>query len=603
MLGRRSRGYGPGVLDGLASAAWKRPWTLVGAAAALLASLLAVAGGVLGELGYTPAGVPEGRGPDLLLATRASREATPPVYEVALEAIEANLRSDPGVADVRVRGPAGAGRASIEVALTAEDAGERQVTAERLQARVDPGPLEVLAGGRPAELEEAEDVVLEDLWRLEVLTLPLAALLLVGSLGVRPALGAAACAAIGVAGALAMLRVAGALGDPSPLATVPAAVVGVVAGIELAALATARWRDERRLGSPEDALRSTVSEAATPMTLAALVALLAPAGLVATGYGPAASLAIACGLAAAWALAGCALVMPALFALGARAGPAGARGDGITVALVARLARLPSAIARSRLRTIAAGAMAVSLCVALASPAFDARSGVLGPGDLAAESAPAQAAQIATSLPGPSLDAAASESLLSSLPLAVALTAALLGAVLVVRAGTAWALALSPPLAAAAAAGVSVAMAGEGQTVFAGAMATSLAAVAAISAARTVTAMEAVAFEREVDPRPRGVAGRAAARTLPSCVLASVIAGVGAAVLAGIELRAAHQFAAALAAGLLVDLVVIRPATLAVLARLPRVGEGPHPGAGRRLRLAGWARKSRMRNGPGASPS
>lgn len=593
------------MLDGLASAAWKRPWTLLGAAAALLASLLAVAGGVLDELGYTPAEVPEGRSPELLLATRASQEATPQVYGVALEAIEANLRSDPGVADVEVRGPAGAGRASIEVALAAADAGERQATAERLQARIDPGPLEVLAGGRLAELEEAEDIVLEDLWRLELLALPLAALLLAGSLGARPALGAAACAAIGVAGALAILRVAGALGDPSPLATVSATAVGVIAGIELAALATARWRDEQRLGSPEDALRSTVAEAATPMALAVLVALLAPAGLVASAYGPAASLTVACGLAAAWALAGCALVMPALFALGVRAGPAGERSDGIAVAVVARLAVLPGSIARSRLRTMAAGALAVSLCVAVASPAFDARSGLLGAGDLAAESAPAQAAQIAASLPGSSLDAAASGSLFTSLPLAAALTAVLLSGVLVVRAGTAWALALAlgPPLAAAAGAGASVAVAGEGEMVFAGALATSLVAVAAISAARTVTAMEAVAFEREVDARPRGVAARAAARTLPSCVLASVIAGVGAAVLAGIELRAAHQFAAALAAGLLVDLVIIRPATLALLARLPRAGEGSRPRAGRRLRLAGWARRSRMRNGPGASPS
>jgi hypothetical protein len=604
LLGRRSRGYVHGVLDGLASAAWKRPWTLLGAAAVLLASLLALAAGALGELGHSASEQPETGGPDLVLATRAAQEATPQVYEVALDAIEANLRSDPGVADLRVRGPVDAGRASIEVALAAPDAGEREETAGRLETRIDPGPLEVLPGGRIAELAEAEDAVLEDLWRLELLALPLAALLLAGGLGAWLAAGALASAAIGVGGSLATLRVAGALGDPSALATVPAAVVGVAAGIELAALAAARWRDEERLGSPEEALRSTVAEAATPMALAVLVALLAPAGLVASSYEPAASLAAACGLAAAWALAGCALVMPALFALGADSRPADERSSGIAAA--ARLASVPAAIARNRLRTIAAGALAVSLCVAVAVPAFDAHSDTLGPGDLAADSAPAQAAQIAASLPGPNLGPAtsASESLLGSLPLAAALAAALLGAVLVVRSGTAWTLplALSPPLATAAAAGASVALAGEDGRVFAGAMAAALSAVAAISAARTITAVEAVAFEREVDRRPGGVAGRAGARTLPACALATAIAGVGVAVLAGIELRAADQFAVAVVAGLVVDLVVIRPAALALLARLPG-REGSRPSAGRRLRLAGWTRMSGRRHGRTGSPS
>ena len=569
------------MLDALAAAAWKRPWAFLATVLALLGALLLVASGARDHLGH-PAG--DSQRPDVVVLTSASGALSPQVYEVALGAIEAGIEAKPEVSEAAVtRPPSDEGVAVLRVELAGAGAAERRRLAERLADEIDPGPLQVRVGGRVAQLLEAEDSVLDDLWRLELLALPLAALVLLAGVALRLAAGPPLCAAIALAGAVGGLALAGRSADLSLLAVVPAAAVALALAVELSALLAARWHDEARLGDPLDALRNALADGvwtACFAALAAIVVALASAVLQLRGaFEPGVAVALGVGLAAALAALASVLVMPALFALASRRRRAGGtelHGDG---RLAGALAAAPRALARGRWRCL--GGIAIALALAL----------VLGYPALGAETLPATEPE------------AARDTLVGALPVAGAIVVALLAVAFAARAGTPRAapFALSALLAPIAALGIVTAVFQDGAGLFGlaveeartpttGAVAAGLVALCAISAARTAVALDVVRIERDLDPGVPGVAERAAQLTLPAAAVATVLTGAAFAVLVGADLEAAQELGAMLAAGLLVDLLVVRAPVLAALARWgapPRGRERP-PWRSRIRWPSGW---------------
>jgi RND superfamily putative drug exporter len=100
-----------------------------------------------------------------------------------------------------------------------------------------------------------------------------------------------------------------------------------------------------------------------------------------------------------------------------------------------------------------------------------------------------------------------------------------------------------------------------------GAVASMLTALVAISAARAITATRAVRSERALGLGPALAAEMAAAFTVPAAIVASVVTGVAAAGLAGSGMYPAREFGLAVAAGVLIDLALLRVPLLAALAR------------------------------------
>lgn len=543
------------MLDALASAAWKRPWAFLGAAVALLAILAIAAIGVRDRLGHPSGSAGEA---DVVAVTTAPERVSGQVYDVALEAITAGLQARPGVEAVTVTEPVGPdGVATVLIDVSAASAAEQRRIADRLAGEIDPGPLDVRVEGRIAELLEAEETALEDLWRLELLVVPLAVLALAAGLGTRLMAGPLLCAAIAVAGALAGLGLAGGLADLSLLATVAAAGVGLALGIELPALLAARWRDEIRLDEPEAALRNTLADTTDALGFAALCAALAGAGIAAAfvrdAFEPGLAVAVAVALAAAFALVACLLVMPPLLALDGRR----ARDDDAEPRRESRLASaagaLPRVLARGNLRTALGLALATAACLALGYPALDAATEPLAevPANPLSDELPVVAGCAALALLVAFVVRART---LRTAPLAlVALlpAASAMGlATLVFNDGTsAFGLALDQPRAPAT-----------------GAVALGVVIVGAIASARAATALDAVRFERALDPGATGVAERAGGFTIPGALLSTLICGAAFGVLTGDGLHAAQELGVMVAAGLLLDLLLRAP-VLAALAR------------------------------------
>ena len=124
-------------------------------------------------------------------------------------------------------------------------------------------------------------------------------------------------------------------------------------------------------------------------------------------------------------------------------------------------------------------------------------------------------------------------------------------------------------------------------------MAIGLVIVVAACAARTAAAIDAIRFERELDPGAPGVAERAAQLTIPGALLSTAVAGSAFAVLAGSGLHAAQELGVMVAVGLVADLIVRAPA----LAALARWGTAPdRPPRRRRIGWPPW------RTGPQTDP-
>jgi putative drug exporter of the RND superfamily len=529
--------------------------------------------------------------PDLVIATRGVGSARSGPYRVALRVISAQLSSDAAVSSVR-RGPVSRdGRStSLIVSLVPGDDTEDQRAVERIEAEIDPGPLRVAYGGQiPAFLEARHDLS-RDLWKLEAVVAAALVLVLVAALGPWLAIAPVLCTAVAIAGALAGLRLADAFSELSLVGIAPAAVVGLALGVEVPCLMLARFGDEAASVSHAEAVRRSVAaagEGAVPLILAAT---LATAGVLATGLAQAPSMILATGLAAGLAVGTALICVPALLAL---AGPRSGSRLG-TASGEPRLAAVPRILAgflaRSRVRTILAAAIAVALMAAAALPMLHAGSRPFSAADLPRGSEAARATALAGGQPdaGPGgrhasrASAAATggdRSLFEKLPLAAAISAGALALLL----GIAFSprvvgVAIIALLPVAAACGLCVLVFQDGHLAGAigqrrqgaletGAAASLLVGLASVCGARAVTAIRAARAERSFGFGPLRAAEAAAAFTVPAAILATLAAAGATGALAGSDLYPVRELGLAVAAGLILDLVAVRVPLIAALSR------------------------------------
>jgi RND superfamily putative drug exporter len=587
------------VVNRFADLALRRPWALLGANLAVLAAALVTASGAPDRLGIGSLTLDDGSAqgrrsePDLVIAAIGQVPVRSGAYQVALQAISLQVRSDPGVASVRLGPVPASGRStSLLVSFIPGDGVDRQRAVERLEDEIDPGPLRVAFGGTVATGLDARRQLSGDLWRLELLAIPLVVLVLIGALGLRLVAAPALCAATAIAGTLAGLRVVGDVADLSLLGIAPAAVLGLVLGVEAPTMLVARFRDEAWMATPGEALRRTLEAGAGMVLPFVLAATAATAGLLLIPLDQAPSIVFSCALASVLALASSLVAVPAVLALELRAGHPGAEPSGSS-----RVTEAPRALARftahSGGRTMLALLLALAAMVAAAAPILHAQSRPLSAVDLPAGSQARTAAKVlsasraedgAAGLQGTSGDPTPSrargESLFPKLILAAAVSAAALMLVLAVGFGSLRLIpiAIVTLLPAAAACGLCVLLYQDGHlaglidqhrqgALETAAVSSLLAALAAVSAVRGVAAVQAVREERLLGLEPDLAAETASALTAPAAAAATVIAAAMAGVLAGSDLYPAREFGLAIAAGLLIDLALLRVPLVAAVAR------------------------------------
>jgi uncharacterized membrane protein YdfJ with MMPL/SSD domain len=587
------------VLAAFADLALRRPWALLAANLVVLGIAMALAVGAPGRLGIgslaldEPVGdgrAEDGAPPDLVIVTTGRTPVRSGVYRVALRVIAAGVRSDPGVAAVR-RGPISANErsTSLNVFLSSDDDRERLRDVERIEAGVDPGPLHVAFGGEVAAPLEARRNLSGDFWRLELLALPFVVLVLVAALGPRLAVAPALSAATAIAGSLAGLRIAGAFVNVSLLGIAPAAVLGLAIGVEAPCLLVARFRDEADSTPRSVAVHRTLAAAAALAFPLGIGATAAIAGVVATGLDQAGSMLLACGLSVGLALASALVCVPALIGLW---GPSAmdAADEPYAAPPLRRVPRaLAGFLASSRLRTVLAGLACAAAMLGAASPLMHADSRPFSPADLrvSGDARMVVAGTTAGRAPGRAASATAVEppspsrqSLFGKLAVAAGISAAAFAIVLLVafRSLRVLPVAIFSLLPAAAACGLCVLVFQDGHIATAlgqrgqgaletGAVASLLAGLVAVSAARGVAALRAARGERGLGLGPARAAEMAATLTVPAAIVATLIGAAATAVLAGSDLYPAREFGLAVATGLLIDLFLLRVPLLTALAR------------------------------------
>jgi hypothetical protein len=543
-------------------------------AAALAVAIGGSSGLAIGSLAPSGAEVE----PDFIVATTGDTSVRSGVYRVALRVISSQVDSDPAVTSLR-RGPvSGDGHStSLLISLSGGD-GDRQRAVERIEPRIDPGPLRVDYGGSVAAGLDARHDLAGDLWRLVLLVMPFVALLLAVALGPRLAAAPVICATTAIAGALAGLVIVGLFADVSLLGMAPAAVVGLVLGVEGPCALFARYRAETARAPRREALRLATAAAADTGASVGVAATVATAGLLATSLDQAPSMVLGCGLAAALALASSLVCGPALISLATDDEQLAPRGAPGRSRLAQGPARLLGRIAGSRQWTAITLAVAVVLMVAAALPIADGQSRPFTALDLPSDAAARMAATIAGIGP-----AAGGGSLFGDLALAAGVSAVALLVVIWItfRSVRLLPVAVVALLPAAAACGLCVLVFQEGHLAGAinqqaqgaletGAVASLLAALASVAAARAVGAVRAVTDEPSRRLAPADKAQAVAGLTLPAAIVATLIAVTATGVLGGADLYAAREFGLTVAAGLLIELVLLRGPLIVALARWAR---------------------------------
>ncbi|HEY8465726.1 MAG TPA: hypothetical protein VIL04_02880 [Solirubrobacterales bacterium] len=467
------------------------------------------------------------------------------VRDVALEAIQAQLETDPNVASVQAAPQADG---ALAFAIVPSDPGPRamQETAARLRANLDPGPLRFDLRGEAAAIADARHELGGDLWRAELPALAAAALIAALALGAAGACAALGVAALALLGTLAALRSAALLADVSLLAIAAAAPVALALGFELIGALRARYRDAQALGAGSEGARLALTGFAGSAAIGAAAAATAPLAVLALPLGQGGSLAAGCACAALLALAGALLFGPV--GLTARSGAASNRP---------RVPAWPRTLPRlgARARALALCALA-ALGLALAAPALGADSHAF-----AADGA---------------------GSLATDLPLAAGLALAICCAVPAAALRAPRALLLAPVTLLPACAGLGVAVAlADGWVgsdpfdaplggVENSALASGLCAVLAVSAARTA---RACALAAEAGPVPHAAARKLLGREVGRpAVLGTLVAGLACAALLWVDHYVARQFGTLVATGLVVDALVAQPLTAALAPRLVRRG-------------------------------
>ncbi|MGH2955218.1 MAG: hypothetical protein ACRDK9_14630 [Solirubrobacterales bacterium] len=552
------------MLARIADLAPRRPWAFLAGTVVALATGVGVSLGATDELGVgstrladpPPRPVPATAELAVVLGGNGAG-ADSRVFRVAEGVVRAQVVADPAIEGVK---RVGRGREVVLVARFAEDAStaDRQQAASRLEESIDPGPLRAGVEGEVARLLDARRKLTGDLWRSELLVLPLALLIVAAAASPLRAPAPALCAALAVCGSLALLRLAGTVADVSLLGFGAAAAVGLVLGLEIPLMLLRRHDDELALADDPTAMRRTVVEGGRAAIWIAVAAALAPlAGLV-TPLEQAGSLALGCALAAGLAAAAAIVVVPAWLAALARMGR---RGEPLERSLggsspVAR-------IAASSVGTVAALVVALAALAALASPLLEAVSA-----PFAAHTGAVLAIRHDQ------------DSLFPELPVPAAIAAGLCAAV-AVAATRRPPLALAgplPPLVAAAGLGACSFVFERGNLVDAlglerqeslatGAVAIAACALVSVAAGRSAGALVAIRDERRLELSGSEVAEHAATLTLAPALAATLVGAIAAAAMVTTDLYPARELGFALAAGLLFDLILVRAPMLAFAAR------------------------------------
>jgi len=563
---------------GLVDLAARRPWALLAANLLVLAAVMAVAiaGTASLPIGSTAASGSTAGEPDLVVATTGRDPVHSGVYRVALRVISSQVQADPAVGQVR-QGPVSKNNRSASLLVSFADVSpsDRQDAVERIETAVDPGPLVVSYGGEAATLLDARHELATDFWRLELLAMPFAALLLALALGARLAAAPIICAATAIAGAVAGLVLLGLVVDVSLLGTAPAAVVGLVLGIEAPCALFARFRAEGAMRAPrQEALRravQTTTDLAVPAVVAASVVTV---GLVATSLDQAPSMIVGCTLAAALALGSALVCAPAIVWLAGDDRHAAGRAP-VTVWLARWPAHLAGRLAGSRRATVLATSIGAALMLAAAIPLIHAQGQPFSALDLPPDSSAVKATALAGITSG-----AGGDAVFGDLPLAAGVSAVALVVALGVlfRSRLALAIGVMSLLPAAGACGLAVLVFQDGElagaigmseqgAIESGAAASLLVALASVSAGRSAGAMQAAQEATSGGLQAGWVAPWAASLLVPGAILASLIGAAATGVLAGASLYPAREFGLAVAVGLLLDLILVRVPVIAALAR------------------------------------
>ncbi|HEX6117729.1 MAG TPA: hypothetical protein VFY99_11565 [Solirubrobacterales bacterium] len=495
---------------------------------------------------------------------------TPAVARQAVSTVESGLLADGAVAAVE---PLETGRGEDPVLLVTAGAGtaaEAQSAAERVTGRIDPGPFEVAVGGEAGVQALAREQVKDELPGLALLAAPLALLALGFAFGLRQLAAPVLAAATAALGGIAVLRLVPASLDLAATGISVAAIVGIAVAIE-ACLAVRRAHADAAFAGPEAMLAEALRGALPRVAWAGGGGAVAAALLFAIPL-PAAHSAAVGGIAAALLAAACAPVaMASALALAPAKPPAepardtGSSGAGER-ARGGALGRVGDEIAyRPALAWIPAVLAAAALGLATA-PAFDADAVALAAADLGSGSEPARVAGLlARELPAGEAERLASgtersatgaaELFRTRLPwiLGAITLAGLLAAYAPSRSvREAIANGIGAALPAGAVCGL-LALAADGSLPFelgpigeathAGVLLAALATLGAVGVAR---------------------AAFAAAR---SAITGTLVAGAAAGALAGAQLDAVAQLGVAVAAGLVIDLALVRAVLAPCLER------------------------------------
>jgi len=537
---------------------------------------VAIAGTASLPIGPTAASRSTAGEPDLVVATTGRDPVHSGVYRVALRVISSQVQADPAVGQVR-QGPVSKNNRSASLLVSFADVSpsDRQDAVERIETAVDPGPLVVSYGGEAATLLDARHELATDFWRLELLAMPFAALLVALALGARLAAAPIICAATAIAGAVAGLVLLGLVVDVSLLGTAPAAVVGLVLGIEAPCALFARFRAEGAMRAPrQEALRravQTTTDLAVPAVVAASVVTV---GLVATSLDQAPSMIVGCTLAAALALGSALVCAPAIVWLAGDDRHATGRAP-VTVWLARWPAHLAGRLAGSRRATVLATSIGAALMLAAAIPLIHAQGQPFSALDLPTDSSAVKATALAGVTSG-----AGGDAVFGVLPLAAGVSAVALVVALGVlfRSRLALPIGVMSLLPAAGACGLAVLVFQDGElagaigmseqgAIESGAAASLLVALASVSAGRSAGAMQAAQEATSGGLQAGWVAPWAASLLVPGAILASLIGAAATGVLAGASLYPAREFGLAVAVGLLLDLILVRVPVIAALAR------------------------------------
>jgi hypothetical protein len=301
----------------LAAGIARRPWRALVANLAVLAlaaalvpaavDRLAVAGGLGTHLRSDP---------DLLIVATDSRPAVgDAVIRQALTVIRARLDADSRVAEIEAAEATGDTDSTLLVVRLAElSAPDRQRAAEELAEGIDPGPLEVAVGGETMVQRAARDRLEDELPRLALLALPLIAVALVLAFGVRHAAAPLLASATGALGAIAILGLFARGIDLGAAGLATATAVALAVGTEACAVLRRDFVGAQG-GGGHERIGHTLTRMGPGVALAAGGGALASLATIAIALPAARSAAIGGALAALLAGGSALVAMPSVLTL------------------------------------------------------------------------------------------------------------------------------------------------------------------------------------------------------------------------------------------------------------------------------------------------